>query len=211
MTVIRQWFAALHSTLDELIFRFPHAKEEERHELLAECGRLKSLSDEVLEHWLQLEDKLSFLQDMAQQGTAQMPPEMQLADFRKGQGYFKLHMFPQAAQHLEKTVRQYPDLLSARLYLGMSRMHLKEWDEAERHFRVIAALAEEARLRAIAYNALGCIQAVSARMEQARQLFLKALEADPSFEDPRENLICCQKGGEGLKLQFGSAQLQAMV
>jgi tetratricopeptide (TPR) repeat protein len=211
MTVIRQWFAALHSTLDELIFRYPHATDEEKNELMAQFSQLKSLSDEVLEHWLQYEDKLSYFMDMAQQGAAHAPPELQLADFQKGQGYFKLSMFSQAAQHLEKTVQQYPDLLSARLYLGMSRMHLKEWDEAQRHFRMIAALADEPRLKAVAYNALGCIQAVFARLDQARQFFLKALEADPSFEDPRENLEYCRKGGGEFKLQFGSAQLHAMV
>ncbi len=211
MSVIRQWFAALHGTLDELIFRYPNASGEERAELEAQWKMLKALSDEVVEHWLQYEDKLSFFMDMAQQGAVHHPPELQLESFQRGQGYFKLHMFAQAAEHLEKTVGLYPDMLSARLYLAMSKMHLKEWGEAQRHFRLIAALAEDAKLRAIAYNALGCIQAVFAQIDQARQFFRKALEADPSFNDPRENLKRCQKGGEELELHFGSAELQAMV
>lgn len=211
MSVIRQWFAALHSTLDELIFRYPNASGEERTELEAQWKWLKALSDEVVEHWLHYEDKLSLFMDMAQQGAVPGPPELQLEDFQKGQGYFKLHMFAQAAKHLEKTVRHYPDMLSARLYLAMSRMHLKEWGEAQRHFRLIAALAEDAKLQAVAYNALGCIQAVFAHIDQAKQFFRKALEADPSFDDARENLKRCRKGGEELELHFGSADLQAMV
>lgn len=149
--------------------------------------------------------------DMLQQGPAGHPPELQLEPFQKGQGYFKLCMFAQAAEQLEHTVRNYPDLLSARLYLAMSRMHLKEWGEAQRHFGLIAALAEDSKLQAIAYNALGCIQAVFAQMDQARRFFRKAMEADPSFSDPRRNLERCLKGGDELELQFGSAELQAMV
>lgn len=216
MTVIRHWFAVLHSALDELIGRYLHASEKEKDELKGEWTRLKALSDEVLEHWLKLEDKLaSFLEMAEQEAHTAVPappvPELQLADFRKGQGYFKLQMYPQAAEHLEKTVRAQPDLLSARLYLGMSRMHLKEWGEAQHEFRVIAALAEDARLKAVALNALGCIHAVQEEMDEARQCFLDALEADPTYDDPRENLALCQKGGATLKLQFGSAQLYAML
>ncbi|TJY44313.1 hypothetical protein E5161_02700 [Cohnella pontilimi] len=211
MSVIRQWFAALHETLDQLILRFPDAGAEERGRLQEQWEMLKSFSDDVIENWLQLEDKMSLFREIQQEGAILQEPEELLGPFQKGQGYFKLHMFAQAAEQLEDMVGQFPDMLAARLYLAMSRMHLEQWSEAQRHFRLIAALADEAKLQAIAYNALGCIQAVFAHLDQAQQLFRKAMEADPSFREPRQNLECCRRGGEELQLHFGSPELQAMV
>lgn len=210
MSIIRQWFASLHETLDDLILRYPNAALEERGRLQEQWNVLKMVSDDIIEQWLQLEDKLAVFREMEQQGVIGQP-ETLLGPLQKGQGYFKLHMFAHAAEQLEETVQNYPDMLSARLLLAMSRMHLKEWNEAQRHFRLIAALANEAKLQAIAYNALGCIQAVFAQLDQARQLFRKAMETDPSFPDPRANLENCHLAGNQLELQFGSAELQAMV
>ncbi|MBW5446600.1 hypothetical protein GE107_11065 [Cohnella sp. CFH 77786] len=211
MSIIRHWFATLHETLDDLIIRYPNAADEERGRLLEQWNGLKALSDDIVENWLQFEDKLAAFREMEQHGAFAPQTELLLGAFQKGQGYFKLQMFVQAAAQLEETVKSYPDMLTARLYLAMTRMHLKEWGEAQRHFRLIAALADEPKLRAIAYNALGCIQAVFAQLEQAQQFFRKAIEADPSFADPRRNLESCRKGGGELHLQFGSAELQAMV
>ncbi|WP_276351549.1 hypothetical protein [Cohnella caldifontis] len=211
MSVIRQWFSALHESLDELILRYPGADEAERGRMLEQWTALKAMSDDLVEQWLQLEDKLSLFRELQEEGAAPPPAELLLGTFQKGQGYFKLHMFDQAARHLEETVRTYPDLLSARLYLAMSRMHLKEWNEAQRHFRLIAALADEPKLKAIALNALGCIQAVFAQLDQARQLFRQAIEADPTFGEARRNLDRCRSGGGDLELQFGSAELHATV
>jgi tetratricopeptide (TPR) repeat protein len=211
MSVIRQWFAAVHETLDELILRYPNSSEADRACWSEQWNALKSMSDEVVEQWLLLEDKLSLCRDLQEQGEATPPAELLLDTFQKGQGYFKLHMFAQAAIHLEETVRSYPDLLSARLYLGMTRMHLKEWTEAQRHFRLIAALADEAKLKAAALNALGCIQAVFAQFDLARRLFREAIETDPSFREARRNLERCASGGGELELQFGSAELHAIV
>lgn len=211
MSIIRQWFNSLQETLDQLIGRYETADAEERVRLEEECGIVKSLSDEIVEQWLKLEDKLSLFREMEHSGGIEKEPAAMLGPFQKGQGYFKLHMFPQAAEQLEQTVKTYPDLIAPRLYLAMSRMHLKEWGEAQRHFRLVAALAEESKLQAIAYNALGCIQAVFAHLDQARQFFRKAMEADPSYAEPRHNLECCRQGGGELQLQFGSAELQALV
>jgi tetratricopeptide (TPR) repeat protein len=209
MSVVRQWFEALHEALDQLILRYPEATAEERARLQEQWQLLQTFSDETVENWLQLEEKMSLFREIQQQGAILQEPEELLDAFQKGQGYFKLHMFHQAAEQLEDTVQLFPDMLSARLYLGMSRMHLQQWAEAQRHFRLIAAMADEAKLQAIAYNALGCIQAVFAHLDQAQHLFRKALEADPSFTEPRQNLECCRRGGGELQLQFGSAELQA--
>ena len=112
---------------------------------------------------------------------------------------------------MEEAIAVYPDFLCARIFLAMSRMHMKQWGEAQRHFQFIAAITEESRLQAIAYNALGCIQAIYAHIEQAQSYFHKALEADPRFGIRRMNLESVLQGNGQLQLQFGSAELQTLV
>lgn len=214
--MIRQWFATMHELLDELIIRYPHATGEEKNRLQEQWNMLKSLSDDMIESWLQFEDRMAFFRDMQQQPNPQQPEvdsDALMGPFVKGQGYFKLHMFPQASQQLEEAIARYPDFMGARLFLAMCRMHMKEWSEAQRHFQLIAAVAEESKLRAIAFNALGCIQAVYAHLDQAQCYFRKAIDADPSFADPKRNLESCREGlgQQQLQLQFGSAELQEIV
>jgi tetratricopeptide (TPR) repeat protein len=209
--MIREWFSAMHETLDDLIRQYPKASGDERQQLQQQWEVLKSLSDDMIEAWLQFEDKMALFRDIQQHGAMVCDPDPMFGPFVKGQGYFKLQMFAQAAQQLEEAVSQHPDMMSARLFLAMSRMHLRQWNDAQRHFQLIAALADEAKLRAISYNALGCIQAVFAHLEQAQSYFRKALEADPSFADPKRNLESCQQGKGELQLQFGSAELQTAV
>lgn len=211
--MIRQWFATMNEMLDELIIRYPQASGEEKNHLQEQWNMLKSLSDDIIESWLQFEDRMAFCRELQQQSAQQTghDPQALMSPFIKGQGYFKLHMFAQASRHLEQAIALYPDLIGARLFLAMSRMHLKEWGEAQRHFQLVAAMAEECKLRAIAYNALGCIQAIYAHLDQAQSYFRKAIDTDPSFADPRSNLECCRQGLGQLQLQFGSAELQAIV
>lgn len=211
VSIVQQWFASLHDMLDELIRHYPIASDVEKSRMREQWSLLKGASDEVVENWLRLEDKLAMFHELEQQGGFAEQAQQWLGPFHKGQGYFKLQMYRQAVEHLEETVRVYPDMLSARMVLAMSYMHLKEWMEAHRHFRLIAALADDAKLQAIAYNALGCIQAVYANLDQAQRFFRKALEADPTFRDPQLNLDCCSKGGGELLLQFGSAEWLATV
>jgi tetratricopeptide (TPR) repeat protein len=210
--MIQQWFATMNDMLDDLILRYPHASGEEKNRLQQQWDVLKTLSDDIIELWLQFEDKMSLYRDLQQQEIPHTPePPKQLVPFVKGQGYFKLHMFEQATQQLEEAIALYPDFTCARLFLAMSRMHLKEWNEAQRHFQLIAAITDENRLQAIAFNALGCIQAIYAQLEQAQLYFIKALEADPTFGDPKLNLESCKQGKGQLQLQFGSAELQTLV
>ncbi|KIL34806.1 hypothetical protein SD71_17450 [Cohnella kolymensis] len=210
--MIRQWFLTMHELLDDLIVRYPNASGEEMTRLLEQWNMLKSLSDDIIESWLNFEDKMASFRDLQQQDNV-IPEEPQkfLDPFIKGQGYFKLQMFTNATQKLQEAVAAYPDFIAARLFLGMSLMHLQEWNEAQRHFQLIAAVTEESKLQAIAYNALGCIQAIHAHLEKAQSYFRKALEADPSFKDPQRNLESCRQGTGQLQLQFGSSELQTMV
>jgi tetratricopeptide (TPR) repeat protein len=210
--MIRQWFATMNDLLDDLIQRYPHASGEEKNRLQQQWDMLKSLSDDIIESWLQFEDKMALYRN-SQQEPAPPPAETyrELGTFIKGQGYFKLHMFEHASVLLEEAIVAYPDFMGARIFLAMTRMHLKQWNDAQRHFQLIAATTEDRRLQAIAYNALGCIQAIYAHLEQAQYYFHKALESDPSFEDPKLNLESILQGKDQLQLQFGSAELQTLV
>lgn len=210
--MIRQWFATMNEMLDDLISRYPQASGEELTRLLEQWNMLKSLSDDIIESWLQFEDKMALFRDLQQDAPIITEEPHQFLDpFIKGQGYFKLQMFAKATEKLEESISLCPDFIGARLFLAMSLMHLKEWNEAQRHFQLIAAMTDESKFQAIAYNALGCIQAVHAHLEKAKSYFRKALEADPSFKDPQWNLESCRQGRAQLQLQFGSAELQTMV
>ncbi|WP_219836570.1 hypothetical protein [Paenibacillus sp. R14(2021)] len=125
----------------------------------------------------------------------------------QGQGYFKLLMFREAAGHFQQAIAISPDFNHARLFLGMSYMHLQEWHEAQRHFQLLVEVTEHPKWRALGLNALGCIQAVRMNLEQAAIYFEKAHEADPNFTDPLSNMKSCQEHEGHLSLYFGSGQL----
>ncbi|WP_391571905.1 hypothetical protein [Cohnella sp.] len=210
--MIQQWFATMNDVLDDLILRYPQASSEEKIACGQQWDMLKTLSDDIIELWLQFEEKMGCFRELQQQPEpAVQEPQRTVGSFVKGQGYFKLQMFKHSSEQLEETIAVYPDFLCARLFLAMSLMHLKNWSEAQRHFQLIAAIAEEKRLQAIAYNALGCIQAVYAHLDQAQTYFRKSLEADPGFADPKHNLQSLVQGNTEIQLQFGSAELQSLV
>ncbi|MCM3627494.1 hypothetical protein M3194_08955 [Paenibacillus glycanilyticus] len=125
----------------------------------------------------------------------------------KGQGYYKLFMFSDAAIHFQSAVSYLPECNLARLYLAMTHMHLQNWSEAQRHFQLLVSLTDYPKWRALGYNALGCIQAIYMNLEQAERFFLKAYETCPSFKDPLNNLKCCKETPQQLSLFFGSTEL----
>ncbi|MCC3376488.1 tetratricopeptide repeat protein [Cohnella sp. REN36] len=213
--MIRSFFSAMNDALDDLIARYPHASTEEKLRLEEQWNVLKTLSDDIIESWLQFEDKMAVYRQSREQAAPQAPSwenaEELWGPFVKGQGYFKLHMFGEASRHFDEMLKRDAELIVARLFLAMCRMHLGEFEEAQRHLRLIAATSDEPKLQAIAYNALGCVQAVYANLKQAQCYFHKAMETDPSFADARRNLESCLQGSGQLQLQFGSAELHALV
>jgi len=208
--MIQQWFATMNDMLDDLILRYPNASGTEKKELQQQWDMLKTLSDDIIESWLQFEEKMGMYRDLQHKPVIVAKPHMLLASFVKGQGYFKLQMFSHATEQLEEAIAQFPDFVCARMFLAMSLMHMKQWKEAQRHFQFITAMTEENRLQALAYNALGCIQAIYAHLDKAQTYFRKALEADPAFSDAKLNLESVQSGNNQLQLQFGSADLQTL-
>ncbi|MHA6483929.1 tetratricopeptide repeat protein [Paenibacillus sp. strain BS8-2] len=134
-------------------------------------------------------------------------PEEAEALVYKGQGYYKLFMFAEAAKLFQEAVAVAPECNLARLFLGMSLMHQQNWNEAQRHFQLLIVLSDFPKWIALGYNALGCIHAVQMNMAYAEKLFRKAYDVYPSFTDSLSNLKSCQQSNGQLSLYFGSTEL----
>jgi tetratricopeptide (TPR) repeat protein len=107
-----------------------------------------------------------------------------LASFSKGQGFYKLSMYKQAVDELERVVETQPDDLLARMYLAMAYFHSEEYAEAYRHFQIVVPLTDDLKMKAISYNAMGCIQAERQNLDKALELFRLAHSADPASIEP---------------------------
>ncbi|GAA3405087.1 hypothetical protein ACFFNY_28260 [Paenibacillus hodogayensis] len=222
--MLKQLFATMNDALEDIVRLYPTADVQGKQDLHKKLDVLKSMSDSFIEHWLHFEEKLSrFLESMPQAdngeqaipGETAVPnaaseaapaqePSLELDEasetFKKGQGYFQLLMYDNAIREFAKAVEQQPDFLLARLYLAMGHMRLGNDVEAYRHFRLITSMTEQHQMKAISYNAMGCIQAKNANMEQAQQLFKLAYTADPSSVEPMINMGICMSQNGSVKL-----------
>ncbi|PZD93568.1 hypothetical protein DNH61_23405 [Paenibacillus sambharensis] len=245
--MLQHVFAVMNELLDEIMISYPNAQEAKQKEMQEQMKILQTMSDTIIDGWLQVEEKLAFLRQsskdedtIAAGGTAEVskepaavPPDAAAEwlpalcakqpclshetvteeagrSLNIGQGYFKLYMFKEAVTHFRRTVRICPDSVTARLFLAMSHMHLEEWEEAEQLFQLIVKWTSHPKWKALGYNALGCIQAVRANIEQAEAYFRLAYDADPSFSGAASNLNSCKKNTGKLSLYFGSAELSCM-
>lgn len=212
-------FGTMHQLLDEVIGQYPSASSEEREELGEQLELLKSMSDAFIEEWLTFEEKLGQVKAcMNSQSELKAhspllnnkhsaPPitecdkgtskEIQPVSFSKAQGYYQLMMYHEAIRELLQVVWHYPEHMIARLYLAMSYMQVDETSEAFRHFQFIIPLTDDSTIKAIAYNALGCLQVKDRNLEQAREMFRLAHETDPNLAEPVLNMEIC-KLNEGL-------------
>lgn len=228
-------FATMNELLDELIARNRQGKLQEQDE--EQLAVLRAMSDKIMEEWLGFEEKLALFRDQMQESGPQksniwiMSPQAAAVSaaslgavataqavssetaeqlLSKGQGYFKLFMFPEAANAFIHAMEQSPDCNLARLFLAMTYMHMQEWQEAQRHFQLIVALTDHPTWQALGLNALGCIQAIRQNLEQAEVYFQKAYDADPTFEETLSNLHACKTRDGQLSLYFGSAKLSCL-
>lgn len=203
--MFKSMFDCMHEMLDLIIREYPISSGARRSELEEQLQTLKSMSDHYLEEWILFEEKMSvILKAIDGEPAAEWAHHgLGSESFRRGQGYYKLFMFEQAIKEFEKLVAQHGDFLIARLYLAMGYLQNGDLDEASRHFHLIVPLTENKKFLAISYNALGCIQAKKGNSEQACEYFRRALEMDPTYQDPSANLEICGKDTESL--QFGIA------
>jgi len=198
-------FATMNEMLDEVLVHYPKAQGGAKQDLQQKISLLKSMSDGIVEEWLRFEEKMGALREsQSEQANVTVLPESHSEAFQRGQGYYKLCMYDLSAEAFEQVIRQYPDSLVGRIYLAMAYLQLNEFNDAYRHFQFIIPLTESKKLKAISYNALGCIQAQNQNIEKAQEYFNYAHQADPTFQEPLTNLKLCESTEYEGAYQYGS-------
>lgn len=191
IAIFEQLFTTMKEHLAEISLRYSKANAEEKLNLDDQLTMLKSMSDQYMEQWLDFEEKLADF--YAHEVEAMNKPLKQLDDdvgkkaseqmgdgFKKAQGFYKLYMFEDAVKELEKLIKQQPDDVIARTYLAMGYLRLGEDGDAYPHFQMILPLTENNQLKAISYNAMGCIQLKKKNTQKALEYFQLAYHSDPA-------------------------------
>lgn len=203
-------FAEMNDMLDEIIKRYPSAEGLNKQELLQKWNLLKRMSDGMIDEWLMFEEKMSQVREQElvqpaslepEQEAVTALPELHLECFSRGQGYFKLQMYPQAITQFSRIVADYPDSALTRYYLALAHLNLEQNTEALAHLHRILRLKGSPRLKGLVCNALGCIEAKHANPQGACSLFAQALQHDPTLTEPLYNMEACRQN-KG-QLQFG--------
>lgn len=209
--MFEQLFAEMNKVLQEIVTDYPTAEGARRNELLYNYNMLHRLSDKVMDEWLAFSEKLSQFRENVdfvavveepEPEPEQVAPELGMDTFVRGQGYYKLLMFGKCIEQFKEVIAKYPDSLAARLYLGISYLQEGEGETAWGHLNHMLTLIRDRRLKAMVYNALGCIRASQERFNEAQELFGLSLQYDPALPEPTVNLeVCRRRGG---KLYFGN-------
>jgi len=194
--MFKHLFSTMNEVLEEIQREYPSSAGDKKAELDEQLQVLKAMSDEFIEAWLQFEEKLGKFYGAVPIGTQTLHNELmeldvagkQTAEFVRGQGYYKLYMYDQAIQEFEALIERQPDFLLARIYLAMGYLRKGEFGEAYRHFQFLLPLTNNTKMKAISYNAMGCIQVQNQNMEKAFEYFQKAYHTDPSCMEPLINL-----------------------
>ncbi|SET51232.1 tetratricopeptide repeat protein [Paenibacillus sp. NFR01] len=202
-------FAEMNKMLQEIVTDFPTSEGARRSDLLCKYNMLHRLSDNVMDEWLAFSEKLSEFREHADfsaqpdpEPAADPGPELAMDSFVRGQGYYKLQMYRKCIDLFSEVIAQHPDSLAGRLYLAMAHLQEGEKDAAWGHLFHMLALIRESKLKAMVYNALGCIKASQERYGEAQELFSLSLLHDPHLPEPSLNLeVCRNRGGQ---LQFGN-------
>jgi len=233
--MLKEMFTSMHELLDYITEHFEAADDEEREQYCLHLQQLKENNDLCLDQWISFEDKLahflSLYEDVVEVETETFYEQLdmnqttnatacnecdlytpaeaeQLLD--QAQGYYKLFMFHEAAELLHTILELGPECNMARLYYGMTLLHLRNWSEAQRQFQLLTVLSDFPKWLALSYNALGCIHAIKLNMNEAEALFRKAYQIYPQFEDSLKNLQSCLETPDHLSLYFGSTELCCM-
>lgn len=203
--MFKHLFASMNEMLDEVSAQYGSAKGANKKELQEKLRALKAMSDTFIEEWLLFEEKLTaFYQTHHPLFLDAQDPELvgkHTELFVKGQGYYKLLMFDEAIREFSVIVREQPDFTLARVYLAMSYLRKGEETESYNHFLFLSKITDNNQMKAISFNAMGCIQAFNKNMDKALEYFNLAFRTDPSSVQPLvESGVCsCSKKGE---LQF---------
>ncbi|SDC41928.1 Tetratricopeptide repeat-containing protein [Paenibacillus sp. UNCCL117] len=207
--MFKHLFASMNDMLDEVLSEYPASTGRKRKQLMDKLKSLKAMSDECIEDWLLFEEKLG--RTMQETGIAPRPeagkPQTEFAEqrsdqFIRAQGYYKLHMYKEAACQFSELLRRQPDLTLARVYLAMSYLHQGLREDSYSQFHLLSQLTEHVQLKAISLNAMGCIQVQQNNLDKACELFAQAYRTDPASVEPLLDMgICADKQG-GLQFNW---------
>ncbi|AIW40431.1 MULTISPECIES: tetratricopeptide repeat protein [Paenibacillus] len=196
-------FAEMNSMLDDIVKHYPSAQGSRRQELLQHWSLLRRMSDGIMDEWLAFEEKMVCLRAAGFSAETDMSdtelPEKELPAFNRGQGYYRLLMYPEAIQQFEQVLQHFPNSWQSRMYMGMAYFQLDDPAEAVCHFQKVLDLTEQAGLKAVIYNALGCLLAKQADVEEAQKCFALAHQFDPALPEPLHNMEACLSGTEMLR------------
>ncbi|MEK8127359.1 hypothetical protein WMW72_05465 [Paenibacillus filicis] len=207
--MFKHLFASMNDMLDEVLSEYPSSTGMQRKRLMEKLQSLKAMSDECIEDWLLFEEKLGHT--LQGTGIAQLPKEAELPhpeltdkrsdQFVKAQGYYKLHMYGEAAEQFSELLHAQPDFTLARLYLAMTYLHQGQREDSYAHFQFLSQLTEHMQLKAISLNIMGCIQVQQNNMDKACELFAMAYRTDPSSVEPLIDLGFCRMDQSGLHFE----------
>ena len=163
MVEFQHVFAEMNDMLDEIIKSYPSAEGLNKQELLQKWNLLKRMSDGMLDEWLMFEEKMSQVREREmdkptslepEQEAVTALPELHLECFSRGQGYFKLQMYPQAIMQFSRVVTDHPESALTRFYLALAYLNLEQMAEAGTHLQQIMYLKGSPRLKGLVCNAL---------------------------------------------------------
>lgn len=201
--LLSHYFASLKDRLNQMEKTFPLLNEEQRFVLYEEVLVMREISDQVVEDWLQFEEKLAVIQRMFEINSEEvggnqsaLPKQNELVlprhlafHFLKGKGYFELSMYEEAVKSFSHIIRQDPDLELARLYLAFGFLMSRRLEVAYRQFQLLAETTAYAVFAAVAYNAMGVISVLEGRGDQGLQWFERALKVYPDLKEARFNQV----------------------
>jgi tetratricopeptide (TPR) repeat protein len=191
MPMFKHVFATMNEVLDLILKDYQTANGGQKVKLDEELQALKAMSDECVEQWLCFEEKLGQIYDSK---VPEIMPAMKkefdqnagkkTLEFNRGQGYYFLSMFDEAILEFQALIQQQPDFMLARVYLAMGYMRKGDFTEANRHFQFLLPLTESSKMKAITYQAMGCIQYQRDNLDKAYEYFRKAYHEDPTCIEP---------------------------
>lgn len=189
--MFKQMFASMNQALEEIMMQMPDSDDSSRAELEERLALLKTMSDVCMEEWLLFEEKLAQLSGSSSKVKETAIAAMESIDdsphqcrFSKGQGYYKLYMFHHAIEEFQQVLLSQPDDMLARIYLAMSYLQCGDHSESYRQFKFVVPLTDDQKIKAISYNAMGCIQAGKQNIDKALEYFKLAHSADSATIEP---------------------------
>ena len=184
-------FDELKKELDEVAEEL-EGKKSSVDQILKRWKEIKKVSDDIVEGWLSLEEKMCELSEKLEKQSDDKSEKITVSitkhkekdiSFRKGQGFYHLTMYPEAAQQFEAALTTSPDNDIARLYYALSKYSLKDYDAALQAFQILLASSEDPKILSVSHHMIGNYLASNDNLERSASHFNKAVEHDPKFTD----------------------------